>query len=134
MKKLIFIVFNLLVCLLLQTKIYTNEICNFSKENNHNYDEIEHLTIEYENIFKQEEKQYFVYFYSLSCRHCYELKNDIIGYALCNKVRTYFVLECDKIKYGYDTNLTIGSDNIELLFIKGYPTLIEINDYVLSFN
>lgn len=134
MKKTKLFLFNLLLSLIFQTHIQVNNECNLKQIVNHDYDEISHLTINYKNIFEQIGKQYFIYFYSLTCGHCFELKNEIITYALCNKIKTYFVLECDEIKYGFDTNLTIGISNIESLFIKGYPTLIEINNNVLTFN
>ncbi|MDY0100368.1 MAG: hypothetical protein WCZ47_04475 [Bacilli bacterium] len=134
MKKVAFIIFNLLISLLFKQQLQTKSECNFNKQINYNYDEISHLTIYYKDIFNQKEKQYYVYFYSLICSHCFEIKNKIITYALCDKVKTYFVLECDEIKYGFDTELTIGITSIEALFIKGYPSLIVIKNSNLTFN
>lgn len=128
------ILFSLLLLFVINPKIINEDKCIVSNETNHSYDEISHLIINYQDIFLQTEQHYFVYFYTFNCGHCYQLKNYMISYALCNQIKTYFISENNDIKYGSNTNKTIGINDIEQLFILGYPSLIEIKNKALIYN
>ena len=96
---------------------------------NHEYSEVVKYTIIWESIFEQEKDKYFVYFYSLTCSHCASLKNDIISYALKSK-NLYFVQASEDVHISEDITDSIGAISTNDLAIKGYPSLIEIDQKV----
>ena len=96
---------------------------------NHEYSEVVKYTIIWESIFEQEKDKYFVYFYSLTCSHCASLKNSIIEYALKNK-NLYFVQASEDVHISEDVTDSVGAISTSELAIKGYPTLIEIDQKV----
>ncbi len=98
----------------------------------------EEQRISWNDIFSFE-GEYHVYIYSLGCVHCTELKNDIIEYALYKAVTPiYFVCYeeyIDEIPTGSvdDIYLTIGATSISEIFLGATPSLLGINDHILTF-
>ena len=85
--------------------------------------------IDWKEIFNQQETDYFVYFYSTTCAHCRNIKQDILNYYLSEKVDLYFVC-MDKIDDRYSNQYEIiGVCDSNKLYILGTPFLIEVNDY-----
>lgn len=98
------------------------------------YNDIEHLKIDYNEMFLMQNPSYFVYFYQLNCLHCILLKQNIITYALSGKVKTYFI-QCDeRINIIDDTATTIGCSDITSFGILGTPTLILIQEGEVAIN
>lgn len=92
-----------------------------------NYGEVTHLLIEWDEVFEVTKNQYFVYYYSVNCSHCNELKNWIIEQAL-NRDDIFFVKGSSKDKLRNDVTGTIGATNMEDIAILGYPSCIEFKD------
>ena len=79
-------------------------------------------------MFSVNYKQYFVYFYSLGCHHCNELKNDIIEFALNGQEHIYFIQESIDFVISDNIDNTIGISSIENMAILGFPSLVYINN------
>ena len=94
------------------------------------YDLIEDRIIEWDDVFKQEENAYLVYFYSETCGHCKAIKQDVLTYYLKNEEIMYFVKNPDKDEYFAPTSYKIiGISTIEDLRIYGVPGLLEIVEH-----
>ena len=91
----------------------------------HNYDEVKEYELFWETIFDVASEDYYVYFYSVTCNHCEELKNYIIEKALSNK-NIYFVKGSSKDQIGNDPKKSKYAENPSDIWILGYPSLIEI--------
>lgn len=79
------------------------------------------------DIFKQEEKEYSVYFFSQTCGHCKELKQEIICYYFENVEILYFLETNEDTVFGPPSDLT-GINSIEDFNIYGTPFLINIEN------
>ena len=81
------------------------------------------------DIFNQQEVDYFVYFYSTTCAHCRNIKQEMLNYYLSEKSYLYFLC-MDKIddRYKQPYDLT-GICDSNKLYIFGTPFLIEIKNY-----
>ncbi len=85
--------------------------------------------IEWKDIFNQQEADYFVYFYSTTCAHCRNIKQDILSLYLSEKINLYFIC-MDKIDDRYSNQYEIiGVCDSNKLYILGTPFLIEVKDY-----
>ena len=98
----------------------------------HDYDEFEDNTIEWLDLLNQEGR-YYAYIYSPRCGHCNDIKQDVLGYAL-NRNDFYFVEYSSDIPIANNIEDTIGKDDIGVVFIKGTPTLIEVENHVVINN
>lgn len=99
---------------------------------NHDYNDVKNKTINFDEIFKQKNEQYFVYFYSLTCSHCSLIKNQMIEYGL-NHENIYFVQASEDVKISESTDSVVGATSIEEISILGYPSLLEIEQKVCVF-
>ncbi|HBF68705.1 MAG TPA: hypothetical protein DDW20_05260 [Firmicutes bacterium] len=104
----------------------TNEI-------KHSYSEISNYKVSWNDVFFIAKPQYFVYFYSLSCSHCNELKNSVIEYAL-NRENIYFCENSKDVIISENIANTIGISDVSKLSILGFPSLIKIEDNKLLCN
>ena len=102
-------------------------------EADHEYFEIEYITINWSDILIQNKDTYYVYIYSLTCTHCQELKNSIIEEAL-SRNDIYFVKGSNKDVVKNDVSYTIGATDVENIAILGYPTLLKISNKTLVQN
>ena len=89
------------------------------------YEYVSH--IEWDSIFNQKEEDYLVYFYSVNCGHCKELKGEIINYYFTNKETMYFVCTDQYVVFGSSSDLT-GINSINYFYIFGTPFLIKLHD------
>ena len=81
------------------------------------------------DIFNQQEVDYFVYFYSTTCAHCRNIKQEILNYYLSEKSYLYFLC-MDKIDDRYKQPYDItGICDSNKLYIFGTPFLIEVKNY-----
>ena len=99
----------------------------------HSYDEIKDKEILYSNIFGVDSNSYYVYFYSSTCSHCANLKEFIISTAL-DRGDVYFVKASEEIVFLKSVEETIGLTSIEEFGILGYPSLVKIEDHIITKN
>lgn len=99
----------------------------------HDYREISSQKIDWNDMFNQGQNEYYIYFYSLTCAHCKNLKNEVIEYALKND-NLFFIEASEKVVIVEDVNFTIGSTSISEMGILGYPSLVKIEQKVCVFN
>ena len=97
------------------------------------YFEVDHITINWDNIFFENKDTYYVYIYSTNCSHCQELKNWIIDLAL-KRDDIFFVKGSNKNVIKTDVSGTIGATTIEQVAILGYPSLLKISNKTLVSN
>lgn len=102
-----------------------SETINSTKE--HDYNEVSDKKITWNCIFFEAKTPYFVYCYSLTCSHCASLKNAIIEYAIKNDNLYFYEDSKDTILKGEVDN-TIGVSSSSELAIKGFPSLIKIEE------
>lgn len=102
-------------------------------ETDHEYFEVEHMFINYSDIFNENKEVYYVYIYSLTCNHCQELKNWIIETAL-KRDDIFFLKGSNNDVITTDVSNTIGISNTKDLSILGYPTLLKISNKILVQN
>ena len=100
----------------------------------YDYKDFENYKICHENVFFQAKSQYFVYIYSLRCGHCLAIKQDVLSYILECKTPMYLLEYNENIKIASNVTNTIGINNIEELYILGTPTLLKIEDKILTLN
>ena len=91
----------------------------------HEYTEVSEKIIFWEDIFGFDQEMYFVYFYSQTCSHCEEIKNEMIEKALASD-NLYFVQSSNKNVLKNDVSFTIGVGNVGDFAILGYPSLVKI--------
>lgn len=113
--------------------IISNSGTSNVNEIKHNYSEISDYKVLWNDVFFIAKPKYFVYFYSLSCSHCSELKNSIIEYALKSK-NIYFCENSKDVIISENISKTIGISDVSKLSILGFPSLIKIADNKLLFN
>ena len=109
------------------------EISIIPSTSERSYDEVKDKKIHYEDIFSLERYSYYVYFYSLTCSHCISLKEFIITQAI-KRGDIYFVEACSEVVIIENVDKTIGLTSVEGLGIKGYPSIIQIEDFTLVKN
>ena len=74
----------------------------------YDYSLITDYKIRWEDIFKQKDETYFLYFYSESCFHCQELKQDILYYFDNQRPSMFFIEDNDDFVIGSDANKLVG--------------------------
>ena len=99
----------------------------------HEYSEVSDYELTRETIFDVDETNYYIYFFSLTCSHCEELKNFIIEKAL-NRGDIYFVKGTSKDQITNDAKKSIGAENPGDIWILGYPSLLKISNQKCSKN
>lgn len=120
MKSLLLLVLLLSGCSNTHANIITKE-----------YDYLDVSThIDWIDVFSQVEDLYLVYFYSLTCGHCKEIKQDILSYYFSSNETIYFVQADENTVYGSSGEL-IGISDISNLFIYGTPFLIKLENHSL---
>lgn len=88
----------------------------------HDYEEISEFELTWDSLFDVENERYYVYFYSLTCSHCQEVKNYVIEKAI-EREDIYFVKATSKDQLTNDSKKIIGAEKPEDFYILGYPTL-----------
>ena len=99
----------------------------------HDYREIASKKIDWNDMFLIDKNEYQIYFYSLTCAHCKNLKNFVIEYALIND-DLFFIEANEKVVIKNDVSDTIGATSISQMGILGYPSLVKIEQKVCVFN
>ena len=124
---LITAIFTLIACATIDSKdVYQIEE-DIQVKTQREYEEVLDYQLLLETTFDVESENYYVYFYSLSCTHCNEIKNYIIEKALERK-DIYFIKGTSKDKITTDTKKLIGAENPEDIWLLGYPSLLLISN------
>jgi len=116
--KLLFVVFTLFSCS--SNKTSKEEI------KYHSYSEVAEKNIDW-NESLSKNNHYYVYCYSLTCKYCEEIRNEVIHIALKNVKTIYFCYQ-NVNKQDLDPSQTIGTKDISHLFIRGFPSLVEVSE------
>ena len=111
-------------------KSATNFKNNFSE-----YEIVSKQQIKWEEIFLQEENNYIVFFYSETCSYCHHMLNEIVSFANNEILPTYFLNTSEnEVTFSNNQEPVIRVDSIEELSIKGTPTIIEIDEGLVTAN
>ena len=97
-------------------------------------EEVTRYAIDWEGVFLQSEKDYFVYVYSKTCGYCNEIKQKVLSKVVEENPKIYLVEYSEKVPIITDSKSIIGKQNIEEIGIVGTPSLFEIYNYVLVDN
>ena len=98
------------------------------------YKDFENLKISWNEVFFAAKTQYFVYIYGEYCGHCQNIKKQVLEFTDDEIFPIYFVPFVDEIPVKTDIENTIGKTDISSIYIKGIPTLLEIDFGVLVQN
>ncbi|MBO6280435.1 MAG: hypothetical protein J6M95_02515 [Bacilli bacterium] len=101
-----------------------------SSQINYDYEDVG-THISWSDVFNQEDKTYLVYFYSLTCGYCKEIKQEILLFYFSTDEKMYFVETSTEAVFKKGNNL-IGMKNIDDFYIFGTPFLIKIINGALS--
>ena len=101
------------------------------------YEIVQNNQIIWSEIFKQKQDHYLIFFYSETCGHCHQIMGDMIAFSEAEIVDTYYLNTQNqdiKIPINPATELTIGMNTVDELFIAGTPTIVEIKNHIVSNN
>lgn len=101
----------------------------------YNFEDKEHIS--WWDCLKQIEDHYLVFFYSETCTHCQEIKEDVLAFSNDNIVKMYFVNtreQEEKVPLDDDVDHTIGLSDLESFSIVGTPTIIEVTKWIITVN
>lgn len=104
-----------------------------SNDVDHSYSEIKNKKLAWNYLFFDSEFPYYVYCYSLTCSHCNKIKNRVIEHALKND-NFYFYEDSSFTCFSDEIDKTIGVNDIKFLFIKGFPSLLKIEEKTIQKN
>ena len=86
------------------------------------YSEVSDYELTWDSMFDVDSNHYYIYFYSVSCNHCAEIKNFIIERAL-ERGDVYFVKGTSKDQLTTDSKKLINAEKPANFYILGYPSL-----------
>lgn len=115
------------ICLLLVSCTKEKQIESLIYE----YEDVKHLSLEWNNLFIVEDDDYYTYIYSETCGHCRDIKQEVITKSLETE-KIYFVLFNKEIPIISDKEVVIGKNDFESLGIIGTPTLFRIQNHMIS--
>ncbi len=130
---LLFLCLSLTSCSLISSSIEDTSFSQIEEEIDHNYKEIKDKKLTWNCLFFDAKVEYSVYCYSLTCSHCSNIKNKVINYALNNE-NFYFYEDSSSTVLSDEIKTTIGISSSDKLVIKGFPTLLKINQKTLTKN
>ena len=92
------------------------------------YEIVSKQSITWEDVFKQQDR-YAVFFYNEYCSYCHEMQSEIVDFAFINIIPTYFIdTTYSNVVIKKDKDPITGVSSLNDLYIKGTPTIIEINE------
>ena len=91
------------------------------------YSEVSDYELTWDSMFDVDSNRYYIYFYSVSCNHCAEIKNFIIERAL-ERGDVYFVKGTSKDQLTTDSKKLINAEKPDDFYILGYPSLALISN------
>lgn len=93
----------------------------------HSYEEVNDKMINWSDTFLQGE-DYCVYYFSRTCAYCDSIRDEVIEVALTHQTKIYFCNDSAIITDRYlDPESTIGMGDISEFRIKGFPSIIRVN-------
>lgn len=92
------------------------------------YEDLNEKLITWTDVFSIELNHFYVYFFSRTCGHCERIKNLVIPNLL--KRRIYYACEATE-EHQICYNPQMGSLTQIDFCIKGYPTIVEIQNWAL---
>ena len=119
-----------LLSVILLASCGANETSSSSYEE-HSYAEVSDKIITYDQGFSIDEEDHFLYFYQETCHSCEEIKDEVIDFALNVSSHFYFITATESIPHNYsyqDINKTIGSSDVNDLFVGVTPQLVVIKE------
>lgn len=114
----------------------SNIITSSDIEREPHYNEVEDLHIEWNDMFDQNEDQYYVYVYAIACTACSMLREGIVNFSRNSGNNFYFVYPSDDIDYVDDeetAETSLGATSIADVHIYTTPTLIKITDGAVTY-
>ena len=90
-------------------------------------------SITWPEILNQQEKSYIIFFYSETCAYCHEMQQEVIDFAITCPLKTYF-LNTSENTVPIKEDKVINVKNYEEASITGAPTILEVNDAVVTDN
>ena len=106
---------------------------SYTSVETYSYSDVKDKEILYSNIFGIEQNSYYVYFYSRTCSHCNDLKPFIIP-KIIERNDIYLVEASEQVVVLEDISVTVGVSSIENFGILGYPSLVKIEEKVVTKN
>lgn len=104
-----------------------------------NYNDYEECFITTEQIFSQNEKEYYIYFFSMYCNACYGLKQTVFdyldnGHSLyfvdCSSQDIYqFVQDGKDMSYDEIKNNNFHAITVQTIAISSIPCLLEVKEH-----
>ena len=119
----------LLVVMLTSCSPASSELKSKNALNEYDIKTYEH--IDWNDVFSQKDHNYLIFFYSDTCEHCHEIMGDVCSFIDDGILKTYVmdikntITKVPVRKDGKEEE-TIGMTNIDDLFIRGTPSIIEI--------
>lgn len=107
-------------------KSSTNEKNRFDE-----YEIVNNQQIRWDEIFLKENR-YIVFFYSETCLYCHEMMNQIISFANDGILPTYFLDTEQNIVTFKEEEPPLGYVPIAEFFIVGTPSIVEIDDKLMT--
>lgn len=98
------------------------------------YDDFSSSFIYWEDVFKQKEMKYYIYFYSEHCYYCQQIKEKMLKTIKNATTTCYLLVYNDAIPIGDEIDQTIGASTIEQLWFGGTPTLLQIKANIVTKN
>ena len=98
----------------------------------HSYEEVSDKMISWLDVFNKGE-DYCVYFFSRTCQYCDSIRDEVIEISLTHKTPVYFCNDNAIVTDKYlDVKTTIGMGDINEFRIKGFPSIIKINNQLVN--
>ena len=110
----------------------TRDITN-NKSANEQQEYLKLHEISWLETLNQKENHYIIFVYSITCGYCHEMMDEIIDFAKCDILETYFInTENSEVPINAETKEYITE--IEELSIIGTPTILEIENKIVINN
>jgi len=98
------------------------------------YDDFSSSFICWDDVLKQKETKYYVYFYGEHCYYCQQIKKKMLTTIKNAIIPCYLLAYNDDIPIADKIDLTIGASTIEQLWFGGTPTLLQIEMNIVTKN
>lgn len=86
--------------------------------------------IRWKEIFNHTESGYF-YIFSYTCPNCEEIKSEVLQF-LINQDNYFLIPKDDDMRFSSNEKSSLGASSIENLAIRGFPTLIHLESYIVD--
>ncbi|MCQ2794893.1 MAG: hypothetical protein MJ214_01620 [Bacilli bacterium] len=98
----------------------------------HSYEEVSDKMVNWLDVFTHDE-DYCVYFFSRTCQYCDSIRDEVIEIALTHLTPIYFCNDNTIVTDRYlDVESTIGQGDISEFRIKGFPSIIEVDNHLVK--